>query len=305
MIHEINESIYGFVNSLFPECKEAIEENRAHELTNYWDAHCQKINDFSEVVKSDVKNTICPQVMLYLYKIYSVQENPLKEVGFKYIYYWLYKDHLKEGKKSSDIKTLYEELLKVYNDFSKNVSNIDFYQKNKSDDELENLKDIYDLNIKLQSIQNTSYCNINNRCDCAEQCAKIYNRLKSACISHYDHNLHNVLDKYRNKFIDLELNSTCDNILHLILPLSQDNKQMIISSKSSIVFPRTIPIFVMLILSFFLFLVYKFSPYGLWMKHKIKSIKKKGNNDDEISKIMEFSEIYNDLSMNSNYNLSF
>ncbi|GAW84035.1 variable surface protein [Plasmodium gonderi] len=288
----VSNIIYGFVNTLFPRCEEIIDNPKTTIQVNFWTNACNNIREYyPPVTNYDFKTIICPKVMTYLYNIYNLREDSLSEVGFKYLYYWIFKYYLKDEKKSNRIKPLYDELLKVYNNWDHKVHSAIAFQENETDDELENLKDIYDLNIKLQGIGKNLYCDGQYRCDCAEQCAKIYDRLKKACISNYDHNLHNLLDKYRNKFINLDLNSACDNIKHLILPLYEDNKQMITSSKSSIVFPRKIPIF--------------FTPYGLRVKRKIKCVKKNWNNEDEKSPIFGFSEKYNSLSMNYNYNLSF
>ncbi|GAW84272.1 variable surface protein, partial [Plasmodium gonderi] len=155
---------YESIYLLFPKCEEVILNINQNHANSLYKEKCNQIDDkYPDIFNSNI-NEICCQSLKYLDEIYNGRDASLDTAGFKYLYYWLYKYKLKWGKKSSDIKNFYDELINIYkiNDMSYTVETD--YQS-VTVDEFENLKSSYDMHNsfifikeKCKPNENESYC---------------------------------------------------------------------------------------------------------------------------------------------------
>ncbi|GAW84561.1 hypothetical protein PGO_003685, partial [Plasmodium gonderi] len=183
---------------------------------------------------SNIMN-LCLQTMLYLEDISNSKDTPLEKPGCIYLYYWLYKEY-KEKTNIENIHRLYQSLLKhfSYEDGEYVAPKIFDNEKGyDEDDELMNIVDIYYIKETLEEIKYNKYCYTNNRCDCAWECAKKYERLKHLCSLNCDDDIHNELEDLKNKFINLGLTTGCDNVKEIIFPPSQNFSQRMPSARKN------------------------------------------------------------------------
>ncbi|GAW84274.1 variable surface protein, partial [Plasmodium gonderi] len=150
---------------LFQRCEKIIDDvNQGKALITYQDKCNNIVSQYSDIFNSNIKD-ICCQSLAYLNKVYNeVKDASLDTAGFKYLYYWLYKYKLKWGKKSSDIKNFYDELINIYKINVMSYTVEKDYQS-VTVDEFENLKSSYDMHNsfifikeKCKPNENENYC---------------------------------------------------------------------------------------------------------------------------------------------------
>ncbi|GAW84120.1 variable surface protein [Plasmodium gonderi] len=283
-------NIYEYAN-LFSKCDESIKkaEIRKSSYTNDCEGYEKKIN---QNIKAQFKE-ICPQTFSYLndIQIYAVDNEKLKEAHCVYLYYWLY-DSDGETKNSDDIKKLYDELINADNEHQ------DGRCMNYNDiiityDEKTKLKDIYDMYTEIDKINSeTDACEDN--CGCAKNCSEIYKNHMETCkynkISNFCNELRNIKKKYDKKMI----NVVCGSDIPKTLPSFQNY---------NITTLILIPVFVILAISSFLFIMYKFTPYGPSIRCATMMKRKHYNNIDKEKNILELYETNSCVLRNHRYHI--
>ncbi|GAW84576.1 variable surface protein [Plasmodium gonderi] len=299
-------------NSLFTDFSE-YQRIMNRNITNYehvnWYNKCLNFNNMFYTANIMNKDNLCIQAMRYLYNISSDIKNPLKENHFKYLYYWIYKHHIKAAKDRNYIKEFYKEIIRVYEYAGMYIYFVNSFRDLNFDNELELIIDICDISKKLNDIKYSTFtsCNKKTKCDCADECADIYVRGHKICENNWDKHFCKILKSYKNEYNALNLSNDCDNLKfktwpsdnfeNIILPSAQINK-----SKTAI-----ISSFLILIIPAFLFIIYKvkydFLPYNTCLHREIKEIINKCRGLKKEWSKSENSEIYNNICRNSNYNV--
>ncbi|GAW83942.1 variable surface protein [Plasmodium gonderi] len=232
--------------------------------------NCNQVDDdiFNEITPNAQK--LCTQAMSYLFEIYYNKNVDLKGAGCLFLYYSLYNESIKHGKKSSNIKQLHDKFIDIYNKIHYGNTIEKAYYKDINNDVVNNLSVIYKV---FSCINNTEVSDIStdgkNFCDAVEIIKNEYNLI--------------ILEKG-----------------------SETSKQQISEyCQSNIKIPIIITILVLLIPSFLLFILYKFTPYGSYILSAIKWKRKVYNNTDKEWNIMQSSENFNDLPRNMQYKMSY
>ncbi|GAW83935.1 variable surface protein [Plasmodium gonderi] len=239
---------------------------------------------------------ICYKWMSYLFHNKDNPNITYIEARCKYLYYWLYYE-LKDKNERDIIIHAYEKLLNLGNDY--NNSMCKNYSESLKEDKLEKLKDLHDMYTNINDIKHfhLDLCN-GKKCNCAEQCANIYNRRKVECESSADADFCNILKKIRNELINLELIEDCE----ITIP------EMIISHKSSKTNSMLISFVVTFVISFILFILYRvnndiFTRYGSSLFHGTVGKKIKWNSLYEEKNILQLYEINNSNGTNRRCNI--
>ncbi|GAW83983.1 variable surface protein [Plasmodium gonderi] len=301
---------YYSINSLFnafSEYQSIMDKNSTNQNPDKWNNACLKFDEkFDTVNIIKDQDTLCPQALKYLYNICNDSiSNPLEVNHFKYLYYWIYKNHLEVAKDRNYIKELYHEILNVYNNAGLYITYVVPFKDVIFDDELEIITDICDMSNKLNEIKYSTftYCKNKSRCDCADECAAIYMHRHEACETNWDEHFCNILERNKNVYNELNLSQycgklncktlPCEKFENIILPSAQ-----IYKSKTAI-----ISSYLIYIIPALLFIIYKFLPYNSYLHREIKKLKNMCLGlKKELSKL-ENSEIYNNIRWNSNYNV--
>ncbi|GAW84170.1 variable surface protein [Plasmodium gonderi] len=215
MSSQESEKRYQELDVVFSKYKHIMDKNETQLQLDRWNIYCLNFDDkFDTVDKFRDKDKLCPQAMRYLYNIYSDVYSPPEKNHFKYLYYWIYKHHLKAGKDRNYIKDFYKEIIRVYEKQGYFLSNVDSSKKDIFDKELEVITDICDYSTKLNDIKNNTFksCKSSQKCNCANECADIYLRRYNACETigvvifflPYNSCLHREIKKIINKCRDLK-----------------------------------------------------------------------------------------------------
>ncbi|GAW84626.1 variable surface protein [Plasmodium gonderi] len=276
-------NIYELVKK-FTSCKN-ITEGYNEQNENTYQTECNESNEiFSDISKFNDEK-ICHKSMYYLNEIQG--NYPGKEdAGCIYLYYWLY-DHCKEECESAEIIDIYNKLINKYEDQNGTVCT-EYKKNNISKYEFDKLKDIYDLNEKLIKIGTNSD---------QEYCSKfksIYVKRKDECDYNAQSGFCSVLEEYRNKYHEKVATLRSNTFEYQILPPFK---------RYNIIAYIYVPLFLILIMVFLLFAVYKFTKFGSFLHRKIIRNKNIQRSIDEGINAHCYSLISNKISRKSKCNI--
>ncbi|GAW84594.1 variable surface protein, partial [Plasmodium gonderi] len=123
---------------------------------NYY--NCNNIDgNYSDIFNANIKE-ICCKSLAYLKEAYGEHHESLYKIGFKYLYYWLYKHKFKSDKVSSDFKVIYNEIIKIFNENYRGLSYLTHYQSNVHNDFCNDIKTIIDTYNPQASIKQSEKC---------------------------------------------------------------------------------------------------------------------------------------------------
>ncbi|SBT58932.1 PIR Superfamily Protein [Plasmodium ovale wallikeri] len=188
----------------------------------------------------------------------------------KYIYYWLYNE-AESGKLSvSNATELYLKLMEILDsvdlEYYKSKINIISY------DIFENVKSIYELYDNLNGFKTDKTEPITNRCHYVETCFNSYMKYEEECSQNHSNALCNEMENFRSEY---------NKYMKEISACGQD-KQMLPSFKShNIAVIVLIPLFIILVIVFLLYYLYKFTPYGSYIYPLIRKKKHIWSNLDK------------------------
>ncbi|GAW84217.1 variable surface protein [Plasmodium gonderi] len=236
---------------------------------------------------------ICQRGSYFLGKLEKDKLSQNIYVGCIYLYFWLY-DYKHTNNYNVDMKNLYDIVLTVSNSIT--VENICQHYKNYLNDNIyQKLKDIYDLNIKLMKFLNENYEHSNvNKCKFAKEFAQLYMRYENICSQNNYPDFCNALKNAKMQYSDEMNKITCDNFEYKFLPTFQ------IHNKS---FPKLTTIIGFFIMPFFLFILYKFTPFGSLLRCEILKKRNEWNNKNKEWNIKQSFEISNSVSRDGIYNV--
>ncbi|GAW84536.1 variable surface protein [Plasmodium gonderi] len=225
-------------------------------------------NDIREDIpikfRSDIDN-ICKKVDSYTryLSIYHTSSSWNSKSCCIYLYYWLYIYYDNEDY-VDEVKELYNKLINVFYDSI--GLGCKFHKENTfTYIEILNLKDIYDMNTKLNKISEKTEVS-NKECECAKECANKYMGYKDTCKYNTFPFFCNALEVFREKYNKKLSSINCDNGTPKILPSLQTN---------NIVTFTLIPIF---------------TPYGPCIRHELMRKRKKYDSIDNESNITKLCE---------------
>ncbi|GAW84248.1 variable surface protein [Plasmodium gonderi] len=287
-------NIYIHVNSFDNHNSRFQNVNSDTTRKNDWTNYCSSILQKYDKIFNQNFYSICLKVLYYLKQLKETNEELDKHLGCTYIYYWLYNERINNGYKY-DCQILYDDLLKVYKDNVNEDPICYSYNAKISQDELEKFKDIYDMNKILNNLINENgKCSNINKCNCAKEGFDIYMRHKYTCESNINPDFCNALKNIRDRYNEQMKIEKCNEAQNEFLPIFETNNRT---------FSPSIPIFIILAMSIFLFNVYKFTPCESFIRRAIKRKRDIYNNSDEEHNLMQNYEMCNSVPRNKRYNV--
>ncbi|SBS84757.1 PIR protein [Plasmodium ovale] len=288
----MGESIYSFV-WFFPEHKELFDEKTkdddlhenifCHEISKHF------INDHEKY------RNPCTQVLKYLSYLESKPSLDYRACC-KYLNYWLYDNVINNKKSEYNALKLYQQFKNLDNDLlDHNIC--EKYIEDINDDIFSELKELYTLFDKFNHIKKETTSNIANICKIADECSTLYRKQEQKCAANYKNIFCNELENFRKVYNSYMASKIKCNAESIILPSFLKNNLAAII---------IVPFVIILIVSFILFILYKFTQYGSWLYPLTR--RKKVMWDDMIEQTQQFQhtveEIDNDLK-HRQYNISY
>ncbi|KMZ76918.1 hypothetical protein PVIIG_05804 [Plasmodium vivax India VII] len=224
----------------------------------------------------------CNKSLNYLHDLEENGYTVIKQAqGTLYLYHWLYDKELKNLEYEGKHIEIYEKLLDLcFEDLNYNIRTI--YHSKVTKDNFEILKNLYNLYYNFDKIEHDNECE-NTKYECAKKCFDLYKEYIDDCPKKFTADFCNKLEIFRNEFNGYISSEPQCKDKGLYIPSN------IFASKSVILL---IPIVSLLVLSTFFFILYKFTPFGPWLRDK--SGRKKnfyGNIANEEQEIFHISRI--------------
>ncbi|KNA01562.1 hypothetical protein PVNG_05008 [Plasmodium vivax North Korean] len=188
---------------------------------------------------------VCPAVINYLNTLALDANDSYKVKGCNYLYYAVY-DMLQAQHIPNEITyKLYKDILETYN--LKKEYKCHVYIENYNSDVFKTLKNLHSLYDYFYKYEKKAQCN-NKTCDCAEECAKIYNEYIVKCNNHNSSSLCTELYKFAKEFNNhLSQDNVCNDKITKLEIFNPYNLRIII----------LIPIILIFVISFSVFILYK------------------------------------------------
>ncbi|SCA48149.1 PIR protein [Plasmodium ovale] len=258
------------------------------------------INECSSFVNENITNieedppTICKAVMKFL-NLLKEENESYKIEGSKYLFYWLHNDILKNKSPVQITLILYKELYRRYNDEdNSNILNkyIDQMNENTSD-KLVKLTGIYDTFKKFENEVTSEGAEKK----CTSDCVKLFSTYVHECRKGYDNDFCNELKIFREKYnFFIKTYIFCYEEQYFLPPVDVFDIVRII----------IVPFVLIIVTSFILPLLYKFTPFGSWI-HRIIAKKKNifHNINEETNHLIHSYEMKNNSSKTGNYNIAY
>ncbi|SBT59493.1 PIR Superfamily Protein [Plasmodium ovale wallikeri] len=287
------EKIYSYVSS-FPEYKGKLDSiTTQSDLTHIYNCN---ITDTDNIIgKGESLSNICLKAVQYLNDLKGKHEPHYITQGCSYLYYWIYYDVLGEKKSGSNTFKIYKILNDAYDSIDPDSHVCEASIENISDDILLKLKDLYDLHDNLKKFKEKSPPTEGNICTYAKKCVPIYKKHLNDCHSGINRNFCNELEIFRTEYNEcIQKEISCINQVDE-LP----------STKKYDIVVILIPFVIILIKSFILFLLYKFTSFGLWLSSRIRREKNVWNNLEEDIKFQNTLKIDDQNLRNSSYNMPY
>ncbi|GAW84067.1 variable surface protein [Plasmodium gonderi] len=226
---------------------------------------------------------MCFKAISYLDYINRSGEGISTEPVCKYLYFWIY-HYFKKNSHTMHSKNFYKEVLNEdsYSIIFRTCFN---YSETIPENELENMKYIYDMKNKINDIKTSTFTSCSgNKCLCAQEYADIYLNSMKVCGINYNSDFCNEIKNIRNEFLELELPNNCPvHIPEIIYSLHRTKIQV----------PIIVTFLVIFVICMIIFIVCKFTPYSSWFHGAIKIVKNKLKNIHEEKNIVQNYERYN------------
>ncbi|VUZ99633.1 PIR protein [Plasmodium vivax] len=235
---------------------------------------------------------ICPVAMRYLDYVKKLHHDHLIDKACKFFYYWLYNIYFDEKKSSEDTFKLYSALLDIANPYYD-----DIYENHKikiNENILKKLKDLDDMHENLNSIKNKK-AKDDNFCKCANDCANIYMTYQETCSESKEINFCHELEIIRGRYKNLV--NTIENCNAKKWLPSYIGFNPVISV--------LIPLVGILLISFSLFILYKFTPMYTWIRPQKRKMNKLGNSMYDSTNPSSYAQEINNNFYNRKYHISY
>ncbi|SBS99913.1 PIR Superfamily Protein [Plasmodium ovale curtisi] len=239
---------------------------------------------------------VCTIALRFLTHLKEENIPSYQEDGCLYLYYWLHTEAVNSKTSIENTLDLYKKLYEIYNTDNDGDNKFDKYMNkiNKDTcDKLEKLIGLYELFKKFERQYESKTSVVN----CNSECVTLFASYVHECQTGYDNEFCKELRNFReghNVFIQKVLR--CNGEKYLLPPVENfDAIGMVI-----------IPLTLILVTSFIFPLLYKFTPFGPWIRHKIG---KKGNMWDNINEethqLLDTDEMEKNKSKMRDYNIAY
>ncbi|GAW84098.1 variable surface protein [Plasmodium gonderi] len=265
------------------------EKTRIEQFThdNTESKYCVSKNIKHDSIEENYYKNNCPKAVSYL----DNWETDIPITGLDtyciYLYYWIYVEGFKKSY-NNYIKTIYDEFLKAYENLDTKICND--YKEIITDDILGKLHDLYEMNCKLNNRNNE--CFNADRCESAKECSSIYMKYEEECELNNHTDFCKELEELRNRYNEKMETLSCPNFEYQILPSFQTyNIKVFI----------LMPFVMILIISIFLTILYKFTSCASYFPYR--RIRKKNTYDSvrEENNIFQCSKVTDTISANKEY----
>ncbi|SBT83170.1 PIR protein [Plasmodium ovale] len=230
-----------------------------------YETHCSKIES-ERFQGSDAFRKRCYDIAKYLNYISSKQSDGETHERCAHLNYILNSNtdyyNIQNYKKT--------ELIKAYADVSPKLTDTCYAKIELIDDEvLEKLKEIYNMHELFYKVKmNAKPCN-GDCCSNITQCVSIYNKYIDNCYADSMDYICQEISKLKHEYDNhMKTVTTCPEAIKILIPPKEYNTGVTI----------LIPCIIILIIPFFLFILYKFTPFGSLVRPRIHQIKRLLNN---------------------------
>ncbi|SBT84737.1 PIR protein [Plasmodium ovale] len=256
-------------------------------------------DDFSnQHIKSSKYDSpkVCAVSVKFLSHLKEKNDPSYEEEGCKYLFYWLYVKALETKKSIENTLDLYKELNKIFNEHNDGYNKFDKFINKMNKYTCENFQKIISLYEVFNIFENQEMTLVAGK-KCTSNCFELFTSYVNECREINDYDFCNELNdfrEYHNYFIQKIL--YCQGEQYLLPSVNIFNTVGII----------LIPLVLILVTSIILPLLYKFTPVGTWIHHKIGKKKKIRDNINEETQLLSNTyEIGEYNFKNRNYNIAY
>ncbi|SBT57876.1 PIR Superfamily Protein [Plasmodium ovale wallikeri] len=253
-------------------------------------------NEFtSDYLNGTESAKTCHLAVKYLLHLKESVNIPYIDKGCKYLFYWIHGKVVKNEKSIENTLKLYNIFRQKYEDYDETIK-FDKYLEHFSNDMLDRLIRLFELYVKFSTFERKSTPSC-EKCECANECAKLYDSYVDECHKGNDYDFCNELENFKETYENNMKNADCpEGVQKILRPIKTHNIVLII----------LIPLIFILVKSFVLFILYKFTPFGFRIRTLLNRKKSIYNSlNQETDKLLYTSEKLNKNSENSNFSLSY
>ncbi|SBT73820.1 PIR protein [Plasmodium ovale] len=191
------------------------------------------------------------------------------------------------------------DLIKAYSGISSKWNDTCYGKIELIDDaELEKLKEIYNMHELFYKVKlNATPCS-GDCCSNITQCVSIYNKYIDNCYADSMDYICQEISKLKHEYDDhMKTVTTCPDAVKILIPPKENNTGVTI----------LIPCIIILIIPFFLFILYKFTPFGTLVRPRIHQIKTFLNNiyEEDQYKTIDNSEFVEQTEEKGSYQIAY
>ncbi|SBT00255.1 PIR Superfamily Protein [Plasmodium ovale curtisi] len=274
VINVPEDNYYPYLSS-FPKYLQNFKEVIGESISDSsYHVRCSSIESIRFKGNSNFRD-LCYNVAKYLNRLHNTKSNTDTHERCAHLNYILNSDESYyniTNYSKSDLINAYSELITNFNDVC--YSTIELIDELT----LKKLKDIYDMHESFGKVKSKEISCIDDCCTNAKKCASIYDNYIKNC---YEDSIDYICDdlgkfKYEYETHMKSVKTVCTDTLKILTPPKKNNSSVTI----------LIPCIVILIIPCFLFIFYKFTPFGLLLRTGILQMKKMLYNSDEESQDM-------------------
>ncbi|SBT56639.1 PIR Superfamily Protein [Plasmodium ovale wallikeri] len=285
---------YGFVSSLSK--YENIFERDTDDDGELIKGQCEDI--LNKHIKNEVNSSFVNPCANGLKYLTDLNENSLfyKPEACRYLSYRLHRELINDKKSSSSIETLYKNFMIGYDEYVE-LDICGEYIQHINDDLFEKLQKLINLQYNFNNIINVKESADVPPCTYAKNIVSSYDDCLTECHQNDDDDFCNGLEMFRSQYNTfMETGFSCEGMQKL-LPSTR---------KHNIVISILVPVIIVIVISFILFILHKFTPLDMWICHRIFSnISARDNLGEGIDQFTHTSKILNTNSENRNYKLAY
>ncbi|KMZ83380.1 hypothetical protein PVBG_05927 [Plasmodium vivax Brazil I] len=214
---------------------------------NEYESWCQEITE-KHLFNNDINvKKSCPIVMAYLNEIKTKYYERNMISHCKYVYYWLYEYVVMKHGNIKNVLQYYNDILNKYNEqhvSSTCVGTVEEFDKEKYG----KISVIYNVYDKYYSFTEKIKSCTSDLCTCGYECIKDYKAHIQKCTDPSNYEFCNELENFRTIYnTHIASDNSCDNMPKYLPPFLIIHISYII----------LIPITILLVISFFIFFLYK------------------------------------------------
>ncbi|GAW83929.1 variable surface protein [Plasmodium gonderi] len=284
------------IKDIYKIAKEFLQYEKIMGVAKISDSYHNKVN-FNDITMDkfpyfgDNVQNICKYFDNYTSAVVQDTANSIK-FSCMYLYYWLYY-YNNEKRNTEKVNELYKALISA-DSTSHNTLCPQSDYTTITEDVMLKLKDLHNMYTKINYIQNNSSPQSENKCNDANECAKLYMKYKVSCESNSYPDFCYELINVRETYNALSTTNCFDQLTHKMLPLFQ---------KNNIRVPIVITIVVILLISITLFILHKLTPYNPCFQGILKRKQNKWNNVDEDYNMFQSYKNVNNAPMKSRHHI--